>query len=147
MCLGYVPACVSSKKKYSFEQESGGLKVGPFETLHTVSWNRLVAAAEKCRIDLSTSTKASVYLPDLIDGMNMGPFEITRREFEEAAVAPLVARIEQGIVSPLTNAAQFDKDRETPLEVREVIPKLVPCESFVGNSPAFFFKASLAFLV
>ena len=103
---------------YSFEEESGGLKVGPFETLHTVSWNRLVAAAEKCRIDLSTSTKASVYLPDLIDGVNLGPMEITRREFEEAAVAPLVERIEEGIVSTLTNAAQFDKDRETPLEVR-----------------------------
>jgi len=41
--------------------------------------------------------------------------QVTRRDFEQAAHL-LLARVEEGIVSTLMNAAQFDQERQTPLE-------------------------------
>ena len=41
---------------------------------------------------------------------------VTRREFE-SAVSALIERVEAGIVSTLTNAAAFDAERGTALEV------------------------------
>jgi molecular chaperone DnaK (HSP70) len=95
-----------------------------------VAWNRLLAAAEACRIELSSATDATVHLPDLLQGRALGPLQVTRKEFETAA-AHLLARVEAGIVSTLTHAAQFDKDRDTPLEVPRKRPffcfRALPC--------------------
>ena len=41
---------------------------------------------------------------------------VARREFE-TAVSALITRVEEGIVSTLTNAAAFDAERGTALEV------------------------------